>query len=109
MLATGGLDGVRLLGVDAAAALRGMAVLVAAHVGGAPAGALVGTAAGVLGLLGGQGSLAGLAWLAMAGTAAGLPQVELREGLERFLTPEQLKKWDEEVAKAKEFLGHDAA
>ena len=74
VLATGGLDGVRLLGVDAAAALRGMAVLVAAHVGGAPAGALVGTAAGVLGLLGGQGSLAGLAWLAMAGTAAGLLQ-----------------------------------
>ena len=30
---------------------------------------------------------------------------ELREGLERFLTPEQLKKWDAEVAKAKEFLG----
>ncbi|HEY8552349.1 MAG TPA: SpoIIE family protein phosphatase, partial [Thermaerobacter sp.] len=72
VLATGGLDGVRLVGVDAATALRGVAVLVAAHVGGAPTGALVGTAAGVLGLLGGQGSLAGLAWLAMAGTAAGL-------------------------------------
>jgi len=33
-------------------------------------------------------------------------RTELREGLERFLTPEQLKKWDSEVAKAKEFLGH---
>jgi len=32
-------------------------------------------------------------------------RTELREGLERFLTPEQLKKWDAEVAKAKEFLG----
>ena len=31
-------------------------------------------------------------------------RTELREGLERFLTPEQLKKWDAEVAKAKEFL-----
>jgi len=30
-------------------------------------------------------------------------------GLERFLTPEQLKKWDTEVAKAKEFLGFAAA
>src|SRR5215468_2836494 len=36
-------------------------------------------------------------------------RTELREGLERFLTPEQLKKWDAEVAKAKEFLGHPAA
>lgn len=36
-------------------------------------------------------------------------RTELREGLERFLTPEQLKKWDAEVAKAKEFLGHAAA
>ena len=34
---------------------------------------------------------------------------ELRAGLERFLTPEQLKKWDAEVAKAKEFLGYPAA
>ena len=32
-------------------------------------------------------------------------RTELREGLERFLTPEQLTKWDAEVAKAKEFLG----
>ena len=32
-------------------------------------------------------------------------RTELREGLERFLNPEQLKKWDAEVAKAKEFLG----
>ena len=36
-------------------------------------------------------------------------RAELREGLERFLTPEQLKTWDAEVAKAKEFLGHPAA
>jgi len=41
--------------------------------------------------------------------AVGSHRAELREGLERFLTPEQLKKWDAEVAKAKEFLGHDAA
>jgi len=36
-------------------------------------------------------------------------RAELREGLERFLTPEQLKKWDAEVAKAKEFLGQPTA
>ena len=36
-------------------------------------------------------------------------RTELREGLERFLTPEQLKKWDTEVAKAKEFLGQPTA
>lgn len=36
-------------------------------------------------------------------------RTELREGLERFLTPEQLKKWDAEVAKAKEFLGYPVA
>src|SRR6516165_5317454 len=36
-------------------------------------------------------------------------RTELREGLERFLTPEQLKKWDSEVAKAKEFLGQPTA
>jgi Spy/CpxP family protein refolding chaperone len=36
-------------------------------------------------------------------------RTELREGLERFLTPEQLKKWDAEVAKGKEFLGHPTA
>ena len=36
-------------------------------------------------------------------------RTELRQGLERFLTPEQLKKWDAEVAKAKEFLGYPAA
>jgi hypothetical protein len=34
---------------------------------------------------------------------------ELRAGLERFLTPEQLTKWDAEVAKAKEFLGQPTA
>jgi hypothetical protein len=32
-----------------------------------------------------------------------------REKLERFLTPEQLKTWDAEVAKAKDFLSQRAA
>ena len=41
--------------------------------------------------------------------AIGSRRTELREALERFLTPEQLKKWDGEVAKAKEFLGYPAA
>ena len=41
--------------------------------------------------------------------AIGSRRTELREGLERFLTPEQLKKWDTEVAKAKEFLGYPMA
>ena len=36
-------------------------------------------------------------------------RTELRAAVERFLTPEQLKKWDAEVAKAKEFLGFAAA
>jgi hypothetical protein len=36
-------------------------------------------------------------------------RTELREAVERFLSPEQLKIWDAEVAKAKEFLGHPAA
>src|SRR5262249_9006075 len=40
--------------------------------------------------------------------AVGSQRTELREALERFLTPEQLKKWDAEVAKAKEFLGYAA-
>ena len=40
--------------------------------------------------------------------AVGSHRTELRQGLERFLTPEQLKKWDTEVAKAKEFLGYAA-
>jgi hypothetical protein len=30
----------------------------------------------------------------------------MREQVVKFLTPEQLTKWDAEVAKAKEFLGH---
>jgi hypothetical protein len=33
----------------------------------------------------------------------------LRQRLVNFLTPEQLAKWDTEVAKAKEFLGHKRA
>ena len=33
----------------------------------------------------------------------------IRERLTKFLTPEQLTKWDAEVAKAKEFLGQRAA
>lgn len=41
--------------------------------------------------------------------AVGAHRAELRQGLERFLSPEQLQKWDAEVAKAKEFLGHAAA
>ena len=41
--------------------------------------------------------------------AVGSHRAELREGLERFLTPEQLKKWDAEVAKAREFLGQPTA
>src|SRR5215470_4396645 len=30
----------------------------------------------------------------------------LRERVEKFFTPDQLKKWDAEVAKAKNFLGY---
>lgn len=41
--------------------------------------------------------------------AVGSQRAELRQGLERFLTPEQLKKWDAEVSKAKEFLGQPTA
>ena len=74
VLATGGLDGVRFLGVDTALVVRGVAVLLAAHLGGAQAGALAGTAAGLLGLVGGQGSLWGLAWLSLAGASSGLLQ-----------------------------------
>jgi hypothetical protein len=33
-------------------------------------------------------------------------RAELRQRVVNFLTPEQLTKWDAEVAKAKEFLGH---
>jgi hypothetical protein len=33
----------------------------------------------------------------------------LRERVVKFLTPEQLQKWDAEVAKAREFLGHNIA
>ena len=33
-------------------------------------------------------------------------RAELRQRLEKFLTPEQLHKWDAEISKAKEFLGH---
>ena len=32
---------------------------------------------------------------------------EIRERVVKFLTPEQLSKWDSEVAKAKEFLGQN--
>jgi periplasmic protein CpxP/Spy len=41
--------------------------------------------------------------------AVGSQRTELRQAVERFLTPEQLKKWDAEVSKAKEFLGQPAA
>jgi hypothetical protein len=30
---------------------------------------------------------------------------EIRQRVVKFLTPEQLSKWDSEIAKAKEFLG----
>ena len=33
-------------------------------------------------------------------------RAELRQRVVNLLTPEQLTKWDAEVAKAKEFLGH---
>jgi len=33
----------------------------------------------------------------------------LRQRVVNFLTPEQLTKWDTEIAKAKEFLGHKIA
>ncbi len=33
----------------------------------------------------------------------------IREQIVKFLTPQQLDKWDTEVAKAKEFLGHKVA
>ena len=41
--------------------------------------------------------------------AVGSHRTELRQALERFLNPEQLKKWDAEVSRAKEFLGQPAA
>jgi hypothetical protein len=34
---------------------------------------------------------------------------QLRERLTNFLTPEQLKKWDDHIGKAKEFLGQKLA
>jgi len=36
-------------------------------------------------------------------------RANLRQRLVNFLTPEQLTKWDAEVAQAKEFLGHKLA
>lgn len=36
-------------------------------------------------------------------------RAEIRERLTNFLNPEQLTKWDSEVAKAKEFLGQKIA
>jgi predicted HTH transcriptional regulator len=33
-------------------------------------------------------------------------RAEIRQRVVNFLTPDQLTKWDAEVAKAKEFLGH---
>ena len=32
---------------------------------------------------------------------------EIRQRVVKFLTPEQLSKWDREIAKAKEFLGEE--
>jgi periplasmic protein CpxP/Spy len=34
---------------------------------------------------------------------------KVRDQIVKFLTPQQLEKWDTEVAKAKEFLGHKVA
>jgi hypothetical protein len=34
---------------------------------------------------------------------------EIRQRVVNFLTPDQLKKWDNEIAKAKEFLGQHMA
>jgi hypothetical protein len=31
---------------------------------------------------------------------------QIRENIVKFLTPEQLRKWDAEIAKARTFLGH---
>jgi hypothetical protein len=31
---------------------------------------------------------------------------QIREHIVKFLTPEQLRKWDAEIAKARTFLGH---
>ena len=36
-------------------------------------------------------------------------RTNIRQHSVNFLTPEQLTKWDAEVAKAKEFLGHKLA
>ena len=36
-------------------------------------------------------------------------RAEIRRRIENFLTPDQLAKWDAEVSKAKEFLGHKLA
>ena len=36
-------------------------------------------------------------------------RASIRQRLENFLTPEQLKKWDSEASKAKEFLGQKLA
>ena len=36
-------------------------------------------------------------------------RANLRQRLENFLSPEQLTKWDAEIAKAKEFVGHKIA
>ncbi|HEY8393910.1 MAG TPA: SpoIIE family protein phosphatase [Thermaerobacter sp.] len=74
VVAAGGLDGVRLLALDAGLALRVLCILLAAEVGGAGWGAVAGTGAGLLGLLAGQGAGWTVAWMALAGTAAGLMQ-----------------------------------
>jgi protein CpxP len=36
-------------------------------------------------------------------------RASIREQVVKFLTPQQLQKWDTEMAKAKEFLGHEIA
>jgi hypothetical protein len=36
-------------------------------------------------------------------------RAELRQQVVKFLTPQQLEKWDAEAAKAREFLGHSVS
>jgi periplasmic protein CpxP/Spy len=36
-------------------------------------------------------------------------RASIREQVVKFLTPQQLQKWDTEMAKAREFLGHEIA
>lgn len=72
VVAAGGLEGVRLLALDAGLTVRVLCILLAAEIGGAGWGAVAGAGAGLLGLLAGQGGGWAAAWAALGGTAAGL-------------------------------------